>query len=138
MLKIMNNQLQPINEMLIELSLKGTQSRMRTKFIEKINQGLEQFNKERLQLIKDYAELDSDGEPIIEENQYKIKPENIKDFEDDFKELMLEDYEIEVTDIVKKMIKTILPCIDEVEGLQGEKALTHAYLYDKLEEALEK
>lgn len=63
---------QPLAEFLQKLELKNKVSRLRNKFIKKLTAIATETEEDRVALCKEHAEKDSDGEAIIEEDQYKV------------------------------------------------------------------
>lgn len=57
------------------------------KIIQTPVEGGEEYEKERLEVLKKYAEKDEKGKPILYNNQYKILPENMDHFNAEMKQL---------------------------------------------------
>ena len=82
---------------------------------------LEELYKATLQTVEDtkvkYADKDDKGEPIINDNQYQVAPENLKKLQEELQEI--NEQEIEVPDM------TMLP----MEAFDKYAEITPAKLY---------
>lgn len=58
-----NDQLSKAASLLFALTLKGKQSRMRTKFLKLVNKRLEEVAEEEQNLLKEFCHLDDNGNP---------------------------------------------------------------------------
>lgn len=135
-LELRNDALEMIGEMLLSIPLKGTTSRMRTRFVDKINGQIEEVRKEHYELIKDYSVLDENNNPIIEDDNYKIKSNEIEEFNQAYADLYSEFFTIEVDKENRKMLEHVLIALDEMDALAGEKAVIHYYAYEEIEKSL--
>ena len=73
-IKIEKAKLAPIINLLYDLSLRGKQSRHRTKFIKLLHERNEEYREDIKQLLKEHCHLDENGEPKIkEDNTYDVK-----------------------------------------------------------------
>ena len=77
-LNLRNDSLEILSEMLEGAVLKGTVSRMRTRFLMDLSSHIEKVKAEHMQIIKDYAILDNNGEPVIENENYKLKMKTLR------------------------------------------------------------
>ena len=66
------------------------------KNITKIESELKAYNNERQKLIEKYSLKDAEGKPLIEDNNIKIAPGNIEDWNRDIKELLAIENEIDI------------------------------------------
>lgn len=113
------------------ISLKGKKSRHRSRFIKMLEEKLEQYREDEMHIIKEYAKLDENGDPVTNNNTYDI--ENIKGFKADQKEL-LEEVNIfeggDATGILKTVKEIIFEYDEEVSGRTAE---VYDYLYEAFE-----
>jgi hypothetical protein len=135
-MKIKNSDVQPLGGLLVDIRLKGMQSRMRTRFVKLLQQHLDILNEEQQEIVKNYAELDENGNP-------KTRQENGKEFyviaekeqcEKEINELLNEEFIIEENEANKKMLLVvkdlILNCDKEFQGAE-------AFQYDRFCEVFE-
>ncbi|UJF15055.1 DUF1617 family protein [Jeotgalibaca sp. MA1X17-3] len=62
----------PLVEFLQGLVLKNKISRLRNKLIKNLSTITQELEEERVELVKEHSEKDEQGEPIIENEQYKV------------------------------------------------------------------
>lgn len=131
--RIENRYLKPSIDLLFNLSLRGKQSRHRTRFIKLLNERLVQVEEERKQLAEEFAEKDEDGKPIVEDDRYKIVGENRGQFQKEFEGLMSEDFVIEGENFQEtlEVVRDILLNCDEY--FSGEQAFVYDYICEQFE-----
>ncbi|UOQ85699.1 DUF1617 family protein [Gracilibacillus salinarum] len=130
---IENGKLGQAVSLLFELSLKGKQSRHRTKFINKLSERLKEVDQQRVELAKEHAKKDEEGEPIMIEDgkRYDIEDENA--FQKDLKELYEEQLVIDGGDN-EEMLKTLRNVLLNCEEVfRGTDAVIYDYLCDQFE-----
>ncbi|MEW8993118.1 hypothetical protein [Clostridium sp.] len=66
------------------------------KNIAKIESELKVYNKEKQKLIDKYSVKDEEGKPLIEDNNIRIAPEYIEDWNRDIKELLEIENEVDI------------------------------------------
>lgn len=135
-IKIENQKLAPAINLLYSLSLKGQQSRHRTKFIRLLQDKLKEFGEEEKEVVKEHANLDKDGKPktLEEGTKWDIKDGELDAFVKDKEELYKETRVIDGGDnqVVMQTIKKVLSeCQKEFSGQEAD-------IYDYLCEAFEK
>lgn len=121
-------------DLLYDLSLKGKESRHRSKFIKLLNERLKEIEEDRIALAKEYSHLDDEGNPIVKNNRYDIKDQ--ESFNKELNELYDEVFVIEGEnnkEIIKTVYKIIKNCDKEFSGAE---AMTYEYLYDQLEKGV--
>lgn len=121
-------------DLLYDLSLKGKESRHRSKFIKLLNKRLKEIEEDRVALAKEYSHLDDEGNPIVKNNRYDIKDQ--ESFNKELNELYDEVFVIEGEnnkEIIKTVYKIIKNCDKEFSGAE---AMTYEYLYDQLEKGV--
>lgn len=123
-----NYELKAFGEFLYELSLKGKESRMRSRFIKVLEDQLQLINNEREILLKDYAKKDENGELVFdkdEEGREFVILDDSFSYNLELSKLMQEDFIIEVKNDNTEMIKTIqdvvLNCDKEFSGIEAER-----------------
>lgn len=126
-----NYDLEGVYEILDGESLKGSQSRMRSRFLEILEKQLIVIEKERGILLKDYAEKDELGNPVFEQREdggsfYKLAEPHL--FKVELAKLMNESFSIEVDTNNKKMISTVK---DVFLNVDKEFSGHHARLYNR-------
>jgi len=66
------------------------------KNIAKIEAEIKVYNKERQKLIEKYSVKDEEGKPLIEDNNIRIAPEHVEDWNVNIKELLAIENEIDI------------------------------------------
>lgn len=118
---------------LFDLPLKGKQSRHRTRFINLLTEKHKQIVEEELQLIKEFAGVDENGEPKRNEHgNFDVK--DVKEFKKQQEELLSEEYVVEGGDYhgMLKTVKEIVLNYDE--EVSGKKAVIYDYLCEAFED----
>ncbi|KYC94358.1 hypothetical protein B4102_3579 [Heyndrickxia sporothermodurans] len=133
--KIENQKLGQAINLLFNLSLKGKQSRHRSKFIKALNEKLNEFAEQEQELLKEHCHLDENGEPKKTEDG-TIKVEDIKDidaFTKDRTELYEEERVFEGGD-AQVMLKTVKDVLLNCEReWSGQEAVIYDYLCEQFE-----
>lgn len=130
-IKIQNKYLLPSINLLYDLSLKGKESRHRTRFIKLLQEQLKEVEEERKQLAEEFSRKDKNGKPIIEDNKYVL--ENEKEFYKEFNELMDEEFIIEGANH-EETLKTVKKILLECEvAFSGQDAMVYDYLCEQFE-----
>lgn len=130
-IKIQNRYLLPSINLLYDLSLKGKESRHRTRFIKLLQEQLKEVEEERKQLAEEFSRKDKNGKPIIEDNKYVL--ENEKEFYKEFNELMDEEFIIEGANH-EETLKTVKKILLECEvAFSGQDAMVYDYLCEQFE-----
>lgn len=132
--KIENQKIAQTINLLYNLSLKGKQSRHRSKFINALREKLEEFAADEKELLKEHCFLNENGEPKTIENGSKWDVKDTDAFIIARTELYEEERVFDGGD-AQEMLKTIkevlLNCQKEFAGAEAE---IYAYLCDKFEE----
>lgn len=122
---IKNNDLMGLGNLLADLTLKGSASRLRTRFIKKLQKQLDKVEAEKQEILKNYGELDGNGNIKVEEENgtqvYVIRDRQA--CEREIMELFEEVMEIEENEENEKMLTiirdAILNCDKEFTGLMA-------------------
>ena len=85
---------QPLVEFLQEITLKNKVSRLRNKLIKKLTEIATETDEERIELCKEHAEKDENGEAIVEDDQYKV--EDLEALNKEIQYLFQEEVAVEV------------------------------------------
>lgn len=121
-MKLFNYELEPFIEFLYNLKLVDRKSRMRTRFIRLLNEKLQLLEDERLQLIREHARLDENGDPVIivKDGKQVYDVKDIEKFNQAYMRLLHEEVVIDQTLERKDMLETVkdivLNCGLEFEG----------------------
>jgi hypothetical protein len=139
-IKIENQKLAPAINLLYSLSLKGQQSRHRTKFIKLLQEKLTDFLDGEKEMRKEECELDEKGDPKThEENgQELLNVIDMKHFQKVRKELYEEERVIDGGDnqVMLQTVKKVLEDCDK--ELSGQEADIYDYLCEAFEKAEQK
>jgi hypothetical protein len=130
--EIENRYLGQAISLLFDLPLRGKQSRHRTKFVKLLNDRLKEVEEQRIQLAKEHAKKDENGEPIANDGKFDI--EDMDAFKKDLEELYDEKMVIEGGD-AQGMLKTVKDVLFNCDKeFSGQEAMLYDYLCDIFEE----
>ncbi|MDQ0206662.1 DUF1617 family protein [Alkalicoccobacillus murimartini] len=132
--KIENAKIGQVIDLLFDLSLKGKESRHRSKFIKELNDRLQEVAEEEQELIKEHCHLDEDEKPKMLNDGKEWDVKDIEAFKHDKLELYQEEFILEggnVTGYLKTIKDIVVNCEKE---FSGQEATLYDYLYDQLEE----
>lgn len=148
-MKIKNKDLQGFVDFLMQLSLKGKQSRMRTKFCRELGKCYQEFEQYRGQLIEEYGELDEKGnvkteikkikvrnkDGEIEEKEYEVYMlKDAQEYQKEYSILLEEESHIEQNEGNKEMLLAIQDMVLNCDlEFSGEKALEYDLYCDYVE-----
>lgn len=131
-----NKYLVPAIDFMQGLKLKAADSRARSKFVKLLTAAVEDLQESESALIKEYAECDSDGNPISEDGgeTFKIKTGKVlKEF--------TEQQSILVSEVAIINLNTYKTHVDRLtdilESYDGELSGHDAEVYDRLLDALD-
>lgn len=129
--KIENRYLGLAANLLFSLSLKGKQSRHRTKFIKLLNDRLREVEEQRIELAKEFAVKDEEGKPIVKDEAYEIA--DMLAFTKEVEELYSEEMVIEGGDY-QGMLKTVKDVLLNCDvAFSGQDAIIYDYLCEQFE-----
>jgi hypothetical protein len=139
-IKIENQKLAPAINLLYSLSLKGQQSRHRTKFIKLLQDKLTDFLDGEKDMRKEECHLDEKGEPKTYQNngQVLLDVKDMEHFQKARKELYEETRVIDGGDnqVMLQTVKKVLEDCDK--ELSGQEADIYDYLCEAFEKAEKK
>lgn len=100
---IKNGNLQFLSKIL-DKPCHGKEARAKNRFLKLIVPRLQEIEKERLELVRQYAEKDKKGEAVVEEyeeegkqeKRFKILQGNLLKFQNEYNEYLFEDFVIDV------------------------------------------
>lgn len=134
-IKIQNQRIADTINFLYGISLKGKQSRHRTKFINELNETLKELGKEEEAIRKEHCHLDEEGNPKKIENGTKWDIKDLDAYSKDIKEFFEEERTFTGGNVTG-VLKTIKEILFNYEGeLSGADASLYDYLCDQFEEA---
>ncbi|WP_338230556.1 DUF1617 family protein [Lactiplantibacillus paraxiangfangensis] len=115
------------------MPLAGYQSMARTRFIRALKDAVKGLIDAQKDLLNEYAIKDDDGEFVVENGNYKLKPDNISEYNDAYRKLMGEQAEVNKSTYTdhKRDVQDILK--DCKLELSGDEATIYAALCDALE-----
>lgn len=134
-IKIENQKLGQIIDLLFNLSLKGKQSRHRTKFIKLLSERLNEVAEQEQELLKEHCHLDDNGRPktVDEGQRYDVK--DLDAFAKDKQELYEETMVIDGGD-AQGMLQTVKKVLFDCEKeFSGQEAVAYDYICEQFEEA---
>lgn len=122
LIKFENSYLAFIYTYLSSLSLDVKLSSARRRFVRDIKVFLQDLEEEQKALREKYADKDEKGDPVIKDNQYVVKNENVKKLRTDMETLMKEENTLEVSQANEKDIKAMKKLLeDEATKFEKEK-----------------
>lgn len=142
-MKLYNYEIDALAELLFEMELKGKDSRMRTRFIKIIASHLSDVvQKERADLIQEYAEKNEDGSmKTVEDSEQDvyINPNRETEFYNELKILMAEEFHIEETEGHKNMLLSVADTVINGDvSVKGEMATLYDRWCEEFEGVLER
>ena len=124
-----NIEIEPFINFLMELELPAKQSRMRTRFCKLGIERLSLLEEEKMEIIKKHANIDENGEvkQVKDEQGRLIWDIKVKDgFNADYKELMIEEWVLELNEEKKDMLLTLKDAVLNLDIiLKGKEALQY-------------
>lgn len=131
--KIENAKLGQAIDLLFNLSLKGKQSRHRSKFIKMLNDRLTEVAEQEKVLLKEHCHLDEEGNPKTSNDGQNWDVKDVDAFLNDKKELHEEELVIDGGD-AHGMLKTIKSILFDCDvAFSGQEAAIYDYLCDQFE-----
>jgi hypothetical protein len=131
--KIENSKIAGTINLLSKLSLKGKQSRHRSKMIKDLNSHLKDVAEQEQELLKEHCYLDENDEPKKTSDGQNWDVKDVKSFVKDRNELYEEIFVLEGGNVTGylKTVKEVL--LDSNEEWSGSEAELYDYLCDELE-----
>lgn len=106
-MKIKNSYIATLANLLYEIELTGTDSRMRTKLWKILVQEVNNIDSEIAQLVEDFKKVDKEGNPIFKNENDKFPIVDDEKFNTPYIELMNESFFIDNNEQNKKMLTTV-------------------------------
>lgn len=91
---LQKSEAQPLVEFLQKPELKNKVARLRNKFVKKLTAITTELDEERIDLCKEHADKDENGEAIVNDNQYQVQ--DLETLNADIQDLYKEEVAIEV------------------------------------------
>lgn len=104
-----------------------------SKNIVKLHAEAEIIEKGRKDLIDEYVVKSESGEPVIEENQYKIKEEKVEEFNTEFDNYMSMETDVKIMTIGGASIEATMDS-DKYDALTPAELIALDFMIEKLEE----
>jgi hypothetical protein len=128
-MKMRNYEVEGFIGFLMGQELSGKKSRARTKFAKLATEHMKEVEEGRMQLIKEYSNLDENGQPKTIEKENGQSSYDIKDmtaFVKEYDVLMNENFIIEETESNKEMLEIVKDAVLETEQtFKGSDALVY-------------
>lgn len=137
MIKIQNRYLPTLIQFLETMKLAGAQSRARSKLLGKVVDAYTELAVSERELVKEYAELNSKGEPEIEsEGTFQLKdPELAGDYLA-ARDALVAEHAV-ITPAYAEHAAQLLKLLDGYEAtLSGDEAAVYDHLFDAVSEAV--
>jgi hypothetical protein len=135
-IKLQNQHIITLIPFLQEMKLRGEKSRARSKFLSLAMESFYSLHESEVELLKEYAELDENGEPKRNETGFTLKKETALEYHAERDKLFCEIAEIEGGTYTShlELIRQILAEYDE--ELYGDNAALYDALCDAFEEVM--
>ena len=136
-LVLQKSEAQPLVEFLQKPELKNKVARLRNKFVKKLMAITSELDEERIELCKEHSDKDSEGEAIVNDNQYQVQ--DIEALNADIQDLYKEEVAIEVGEYSNNFE----PLFEYLESdafdypLSGQDDACYNRLLDMWEDAME-
>ena len=137
-IRLKNHHLVTLIPFLQGMKLKGEHSRARSKFLTLALEAYASLHESEVELLKEYAVLDGDGNPkAAEDGSFSLREDSVRDYYAEREKLFNEVAEIEGGTYAEhlKLMRQVLPEYDE--ELDGENAALFDALCDAFERATE-
>lgn len=91
--------------------------RIKMRFLKLLQDKQDVCNKSRVEMLEQFADKDENKKPIIENSQYKLSPQNLVKFNEEFQKLMDEECPVDVPESMKNDIPLIRMIISESSAM---------------------
>ena len=140
-MKIKNVMIEPLMNFLMKFELKGKESRLRTRFVKLLNEHQNQLQNDNYELIKEYANLDEQGEPKQiqrgEKFHYDINAEKRSEYNNEYILLMEEHCIIDENESHKELLlfikELILNCDMTFKGREAMEYDLYCEVFESIE-----
>ncbi len=132
LIKIQHKYLKDVGEFLLGISLKGKESRHRMRIVNVLNEQNQNVAEEEINLLKEYAKLDEDGE-LIRNADGSFDILDIKEFKKQQDDLYNEQFVINDTNLDESLQTVGKLVIDYDEELNNKDAFIHDYICQQYE-----
>ena len=133
-IKIANQHLQPVAELLAGMPLKAAQSRARSKLLTLVKEAIARFGEDEYDLVTQFATLDDQGRPVCADDGTFVlaNPEKASEFLEARQALLASIAEVSGP-TYESHEADILQLLDGYDGeLSGEAAEAYDVLYDAI------
>ncbi|MDU1353155.1 MAG: DUF1617 family protein [Actinomyces sp.] len=133
-IKIANQHLQPVAELLAGMPLKAAQSRARSKLLTLVKEAIARFGEDEYDLVTQFATLDDQGRPVFADDGTFVlaNPEKASEFLEARQALLASIAEVSGP-TYESHEADILQLLDGYDGeLSGEAAEAYDVLYDAI------
>ncbi|MCU6710072.1 hypothetical protein M6D81_15350 [Paenibacillus sp. J5C_2022] len=135
-MKIYIHELEYAISFLYRLNLKDYSSRMRTRVLKLLSERYQQYKDEYVQLVKEHARLDEQGEPVIiaGETGQRYAIDDPEEFSRTLEPLLYEQFVIEANENNKAMMQSVAQSVLHCDlSFEGDEQ----FQYDRLAEIFE-
>ena len=130
-IKIQNIYLVHVFNLMHGLKLKGEYSRARSKFKKLLERKMKEYQEEMDEVVRQYAKLDDDGNPIVTDEKYTIL--DVKGYQKELAEVQEEYAVIDYSEFTSQ-ISTVEAILNSLEDeLEGDIAEAYDHLLDAFE-----
>jgi len=108
----------PALKMLKEQPVNGIIAFKIARILREVNKEVELFEQERQKLIEAFCYRDENGRPIIKDNNIKIDPKFINEFNNKIKEMLTNEIEINATQLPLNILENVTLTAEQVFSLE--------------------
>ena len=136
-MKIKNSYIEDFAQFILSFRLKGTENRMRNRFVKVLQKQLKVLQEEHKELLEEYCKKDSDGNfnTINKDGKSFYDIDDVRGFQVEFDILMQENFVISNNESNEQMIETvkdiILNCDKEFSGQEALLYETYCELFEE-------
>lgn len=120
----------------LERPLTGKDARARSRVVKVLKEKHADFDAARLELLKNLAEKDENGEAKTKDGAFDLSPDNLKKFTADYDELVNEPCIIDVLDSNREDLKTLTEILKS--GPASPMGANDGIVYEEVTERFEK
>ena len=133
-LKIKNKHLKDVADFLYnKIALNGKKSIDRMRVVQNLNDRNDKYAEEEMEILKQYAELNEEGEPKpFEGNTFKVN--DVKEFQKQQKILQEEEYILNDANLNSALTTLKDAVLNYDDELDGRDAFAHYYLYEQFDQ----
>lgn len=139
-MRIQNSEIEEFATFILSLKLKGSENRMRSRLVKKLQDHLKVIQEEHKELLDEYCKKDENGNfrTITKDGKTYYDIDDVKGFQIEFEILMKEEFIISNDHANQQMLTTvkevILNCDKEFSGHEALKYESYCEMFEEINE----